>query len=166
MDGFKELVLVICIASLGLTLYKMLSPNKAFDKQLKFLISLYFLFAVLSPFLSGKISFALPANAAYAEGFDYSNLEEKVFAQLESSTAKNIEGDLTDMLAKNDITAQEISVDVNISKDYSISINEIQLVLNPGATLSADEIKALVEKEVGENPNIIVEFAEVKSDGQ
>ena len=71
----------------------------------------------------------------------------------------NIEQVLNQKLLINEIKANEISVNVNISEDNCIDINEVKIVLAVRLKDKADKTKEIVKNEIGNYP-IKITFTE------
>ena len=75
----------------------------------------------------------------------------------------NLETSLVKLLEEKGIEVDKILVNVDISKEYSISINEVRVLISNKADTGA--VKAAIKKEVGEDTEIQVDILEVESDG-
>ena len=163
MDAFKELVTTLCLAGIGLAIYKMMVPSGTYEKQIRVLVSLVFILGVISPFARGEISIPVSANNELIESIEYARIEEQANSYLKSHFTTNLESALIKVLEEKGIDVDKISVNVDISEEYSISINEVRVLISNNADTGA--VKAAIIKEVGEDTEIQVDILEVESDG-
>lgn len=163
MAAFKELVTTLCLAGIGLAIYKMMVPSGTYEKQIRVLVSLVFILGVISPFARGEISIPVSANNELIESIEYARIEEQANSYLKSHFTTNLESALIKVLEEKGIAVDKISVNVDISEEYSISINEVRVLISNNADTGA--VKAAIIKEVGEDTEIQVDILEVESDG-
>ncbi len=163
MDAFKELVTTLCLAGIGLAIYKMMVPSGTYEKQIRVLVSLVFILGVISPFARGEISIPVSANNELIESIEYARIEEQANSYLKSHFTTNLESALIKVLEEKGVAVDKISVNVDISEEYSISINEVRVLISNNADTGA--VKAAIIKEVGEDTEIQVDILEVESDG-
>lgn len=166
MDALRDLVLSLCIAGVVSAVYRMLAPSGTFDRQLRLLIALFFLLAIVTPFLGGRMRLDTLAVAGTGRESSSMQLENAVNAQLASQAAGNLERTLRQTLEEAGGSVAEIRADVHIGEGYSISISEIQLVLRRDSALSAEQAETLAAKEVGGEAVVTAAYAEVESGGQ
>ncbi|MCL2077095.1 MAG: stage III sporulation protein AF [Oscillospiraceae bacterium] len=159
----REILLNISLVAVATALFRLLVPENNFKKQISFLISCFFITAVIS-FITGGGFGNLDA-AGLANNFDnlkfndaeqFVDFTEQTVSQRKRAIAEELSGRVRELLAENDIYPSKIYVIVNISGLYSISINEIKLVLPPDGDFT--RASALVEKEVGTGVKVTIEI--------
>ncbi|MCL2693625.1 MAG: stage III sporulation protein AF [Oscillospiraceae bacterium] len=155
----REILLNICIVAVAAALFKMLVPDNSFKKQIGFLISCFFITSVVSFVTSGRHEFGGLSDIADVtiEG-GFTDFTEQTLAQRKQAIAGELSSRVRQTLEENGIEPVKIYVIVNISGLYSISINEIKLVLPPDGDFA--RASALVEKEVGRNIKVTFEVDE------
>jgi len=153
----REIIFSVCMTAIALSLFKMLLPETALKKQMAFLISCFFLSALLSFFTYYRADLAkgLSPEAFALEEIAFRDFEQELFnAQsraIEREAVRAAEFAIAAKLAQADIFAQNIFVSINISDEHSISISEVRLVFH-----NLDELETLAQamqitqKEVGE----------------
>ncbi|MCL1788771.1 MAG: hypothetical protein FWG33_00250 [Oscillospiraceae bacterium] len=124
----REILLNICLTSIALYLFKMLIPENTFKKQTDFLVACFFLSVLAFFFTSGRINLAHGINFS-DEKLPYVNFEEEYAHAQKRAVEREIHANVSRVLSEEEIFPEEIYVIVNISDKYSISINEIRLVL-------------------------------------
>jgi len=140
----REILLNICLVAIACALFKMLVPENGFKKQIGFLVSCFFITAVISFVTGGSFDFE---GVSFDGGGNFTDFSEEVTTERKRAIAEELSGRVREMLAEQEIFPSKIYVIVNISGMYSISINEIKLVLPPSADFT--RASALVEEEVG-----------------
>lgn len=109
----KTFIISLCVICVIYSLLNLLPEEKGTGKMIRFIFALCFLISVISA--AGKvqkqdISFSLPAS----EEIDYSFVSKEAFGEA-----------IGQMLEKENITYEKISIDLYENSDNSISINEI-----------------------------------------
>ena len=168
----KEILLNVCMTAIALCIFKMLIPENSMKKQTNFLISCFFLASLAFFFTSGKANFGVTADSFEfsLEDSAYSDFSESYAESQKRAFERELRANLERVLKENQINVKEIHVSVNISDKFSISINEIRLVLvtqEQGLCeeeLNEEDLKALkeaihiVKKEVGLDILVTGEF--------
>ncbi|MCL1902923.1 MAG: hypothetical protein FWF94_00710 [Oscillospiraceae bacterium] len=124
----REILLNICMTSIALCLFKMLIPENSLKKQTDFLVACFFLSVLAFFFTSGRVNFAEEATFII-ENIPYADFNEEYVNAQKRAVERETQASLLRVLNDGGIFPEEIYVIVNISDKYSISINEIRLVL-------------------------------------
>lgn len=127
MESFRTAVLAACCAALALTLAEGLLPAERFHRQLRLLMSLLLMTAVLKP-LTG-LHFDIPAEHAAADTAADS-LTALAQSAYEQALAERITAALNNALAEHGVGCTVTGVDVHIQEDGSIVINEAVITGN------------------------------------
>lgn len=125
MELMKKIILSACFLSVVITIADSIKPGEKFSQQLKMIFSLVFITGILTAALKGGFDFDIPAFASLEYSDDYSNVEKAADNAVKAETEKEINSCTEEILTKNGIAFDEISSDVNINEDNSISINRI-----------------------------------------
>ncbi|MCL2108458.1 MAG: stage III sporulation protein AF [Oscillospiraceae bacterium] len=156
--NIKEIILNICLVAVATALFRMLVPENNFKKQIGFLISCFFITAVVA-FITGATPDLANLPDEFAVVFDgaerISDFTTQTTAQRKRAIGEEVAARVRGVLEENEIYPSEIRVVVNISGSYSISINEIRLVLPPGSDML--RASALVEGEVGDGIKVTID---------
>jgi len=144
----REILLNICLVAVATALFRMLVPENSFRKQIGFLTACFFITAVISLVSGREAVFGDVSGVDFGTESKFIDFSEQTTKQRKQAIGEELSGRVREVLNRNGIEPSKIYVIVNISGLYSISINEIKLVLPP----ESDFIKAsaIVEKEVGE----------------
>ena len=153
----KETLLEIALAAIATGIFKLLLPESTFKKQIAFLTACFFLLSCISFFRNNSwdftdISDTFRQNGAY---IDYS---VEAYRLTQNEIAKSLAADIGDLLAENEIPAEEIRVIVDISSAYSISIKQVRLAFSLKNADYAAIAEELVKKEVGDEIEVVVEI--------
>jgi len=136
----KELITTIVIGVLSLSFLSMLVPNS--EKTLKYVVSVVFLCMITLPIIK-----AVPSLKIDAFTVENKNVSENVLALKIKSTELLI----ADILKRNNIDFNKITVFANISEDYSITIKHVEIVSNQNAEKILSALKELDFKKVVKN---------------
>ena len=127
MDTFRTAVLAACFAALALTLAEGLLPLERFSRQLRLMMSLLLLTAVLTPLTGLHFDFKHENAAADAAAEDLTALAEAAYEQ---AVSERITDALNNALAEHGVSCTVRSVSVHIQEDGSIKINEAVITGN------------------------------------
>ncbi len=133
----------ISAAAIVTAIFKMLVPDDRMGKQLKLLISCFFIvtainfFADVTEFQSLKEIFQI--DASYN---DYSVIYEK---QTADEAANLLRKRIYTALEKENIHPEKIYIDINISQNKSISISKIRLVFKDKHSGEAERAVEITE---------------------
>lgn len=129
MEVLKQWAVTVIFSSIFGAAVQLLTPKGKMERAVKTTVSLFFLCALLSPFLTGKFDFAW-------DDFDdkklffkseilsqQENLNKTVLNQMQTE-AENI---IYKMVRSADINEASVNVDMDISEENSIVINEIKI---------------------------------------
>ena len=128
----KELITTIVVGVLSLSLLSMLVPSS--EKTLKYVVSVVFLCMITLPIIK-----AVPTFKAQSIKIEEQDTTENVLAL----KTKTIELLIADILKRNNIEFNKITVFANISKDYSITIKQVEIISNQDANKILSALKEL-----------------------
>lgn len=157
----REIILNICLVAIATALFKMLVPESGFKKQISFLISCFFITAAVSFITGGNAEleqFGRDFGVIFGKAdtsYKITDFSEQTLKEQKRAIGEQVSARVREVLEKADIFPLRIYVIVNISDNYSISINEIKLVLPPDSNLI--QASALIEKEVGSDIKVTIE---------
>jgi len=155
----REVLLNICLTAVALCIFKMLVPENSMKKQTDFLIACFFLASLAVFFTTGRINL----NNINAESLlDFSSADIP-YSDFEAAHAnaqmraieREMQSSILKILADEEIFPKEIYINIsindNISDKYSISINEIRLVLD----LEHENSRAINQEEDAEENEFV-----------
>ena len=128
----KELITTIVVGVLSLSLLSMLVPSS--EKTLKYVVSVVFLCMITLPIIK-----AVPTFKAKSIKIEEQDTTENVLAL----KTKTVELLISDILKRNNIEFNKITVFANISKDYSITIKQVEIISNQDANKILSALKEL-----------------------
>jgi len=147
----RIILLNICLTAIALCLFKMLIPENSMKKQADFLIACFFLASLLFFFTSGGIDFSSALTVPEGE-VPYVNFEETYQKAQQRVIGIEMRNRINAVLELEGIYPEEIYTIVNISGKYSISINEIRLVLSDKEDMEIlKKAIYITQKEVGDS---------------
>ena len=128
----KELITTIVVGVLSLSLLSMLVPSS--EKTLKYVVSVVFLCMITLPIIK-----AVPTFKAQSIKIEEQDTTENVLAL----KTKTVELLIADILKRNNIEFNKITGFANISKDYSITIKQVEIISNQDANKILSALKEL-----------------------
>ena len=128
----KELITTIVVGVLSISLLSMLVPSS--EKTLKYVVSVVFLCMITLPIIK-----AVPTFKAQSIKIEEQDTTENVLAL----KTKTVELLIADILKRNNIEFNKITVFANISKDYSITIKQVEIISNQDANKILSALKEL-----------------------
>lgn len=153
----KETVLGIAFVAIATGVFKLLSPENSFKKQLAFLTSAFFLLSCVSLFRDNGFDFSEIADSFRGEGA-YVDFSVEAYRMTQREIASNIRKNIEAVFSENEIFCDEIYVIIDISSSYSISIKQVRLAFTADNADSAEAAESLVKKEVGDEIEVIIEI--------
>ena len=151
MSAFSSVIGIACFVSLAISFVDMICPEKKFEKQLKVIFSLIFVISVAMPFLKGNIILDFPEIDIVSSDISLKNqhYNDEIIKQIKKNVEEGLQNEL---LAKN-LHTEEISVNVNISDNNSISISKVIFYTKNSET--EEEIYSEIRKILGDETEII-----------
>ena len=152
MEKAQAIVLITCVISVLSGVMDALKPDHRFDKQLRLLLSVVFVLAVLTPFAGGARQFRLHWNSG--ETFSSDALANAAAEETKTAAARNLEAALTEILAKGGVPGASLQVVMHTTEDGSIDIEQVTAFCSDTETASR-----LLTQCLGEEVKIHVETA-------
>ena len=121
-------MLCACCAALGLTLAENVIPLEKFERQIRLMLALLLMTAILRPLTKLDLS-ALKTDVSAAEAASGA-LAETAERAREQAVAQSICAELNRALAERDVPCKVSGVSVHIAQDGSIRINEVRITGN------------------------------------
>lgn len=151
----REILFQICAAAMITAVIKAILPSEKCNRQIKLLISCYFIVIVISGFRTA--SFPLDFFSELSEQTEYHDYSVYFDRQTSEETARLLHDRLTEKLNENGIYPKKIYIDVNIAESSGISISEIRLVLNNQSEQTRERAVKLVRSYVGTQTKVTIE---------
>lgn len=153
----QETVLGIALVAIAAGIFKLISPENSFKKQIAFLTSAFFLLSCVSLINGNDLDFSEMTESFRQEG-GYVDLSVEAYEMTEREIASNIAKNIDALLQENEIFCDEIRVIIDISSSYSISIKQVRLAFSVNNADNAAAAEQLIKKEVGEKIEIVTEI--------
>jgi len=140
----NNILLNISITAIITAVFKLLIPEERCGKQIKLLISCFFIVTVINALNDNSILINLKNIVNSETSYnDYSITFEK---QTADETANILREKIKNKLSEENIFPEKIYIDINISQSKSISINEIRLVFDDLTSESAERAVRITEE--------------------
>ena len=154
----KAAVLSVCVISAVKFIIGQTAGGLKMKDQLKTMLDILLAVVLITPFVNGVFHFELPEISAYE--FEYSDTQQEIYNKaLAQQTAGNVEDILSQQISAAGIELKNISAEVNISSDGSISITKVTVT-----TEDFEAASVIVKNSIGWETEVIngsgEEFAE------
>lgn len=124
METVKSAVMAVCAVSAARCVIGNIVSASKLKNQVALILNLLLAVTMFTPFAQGFSGFNMPDISSYEFGaYDYSG--DPYAEALVRQTEENISAVLGQQLSGAGIKYSELVIDVNISADYSISINSV-----------------------------------------
>lgn len=153
----KETILGIALVAIATGVFRLISPESGFKNQIAFLISAFFLLSCVSLIKGGGADFSAITEAFKTKG-GYVDFSAEAYQMTEKEIAVNLRKKIEKLLSDNKIFCDEISVIIDISSSYSISIKQVRLAFSADNADNTTKAEELVKKEVGDEIEVITEI--------
>ena len=144
----------VCMAAIASALFRMIVPENRFSKQISLLIAGIFILAGVNAVRGADLSFDQP-QYSYEDNADYIGFSGDINRELQKKICSEMSDKLYSLMNSNGIYPEEIHVIVNISGLYSISITQVELVLDESQRSAAAAAEKLLSEEL--SPDIKTE---------
>ena len=139
-----------CLCGTGISICEMIMPDEKFSKQINFILSIVFVIGIITPFksLADRIS---SDDISYSNaGYEFSYEGEEMYRRyLEKTICQNIENSIKSMLEEKNISCEKVSVSIDISDDYCISISKAGILSN-----EFEKASEIIRSEISEDCEI------------
>ncbi len=153
----RDTLLGIALVAVATGIFKLLCPDSGFKKQIGFLVAAFFLLSCVSLLKNNSMNLEKISESLRYEGA-YVDFSAEAYRMTQNELAARMAESLEARLSEKKFLCDEISVVIDISSSYSISIKQVRLAFsaeNAGYAAAAEE---LVKKEVGDKIEIITEI--------
>ncbi len=158
METFQMISFTACFLGIVITIFSRLYPSEKFEKQMKTIFSLIFILSIVTPIAKNEFNLPEISETVTASTDYYKSISENADEYFIRALENNISANLKTELNKAEIYPSEIQINVNISEDSSISINEVRVTVNNNEY--TDEIKDLIKENIGYEAEVIVKLKE------
>lgn len=151
MESLRSAAAVICFLGIAFSIAEGFLPDEKFKGEYKLLFLMMLIVLAVKPFLSGKIAAESDIAVTASE-----NISESAYEYggecIKKAVSDNIARTFESMCREKNISA-EISADINISDDGSISINRVKVMADSDEMTEA--AIRLIQSETGGDFEII-----------
>lgn len=151
----NEIIFGICICAVIAAIFRSLIPSDKFEKQVKLVISCFFVVSVLS-LVSNGVGFD-DITDFFSIDTDYVDYTGELCKLTADEVADELRTRIKSELEKKGIITEKIYIGVNISDSGSISISEIGLVLDDFNEYDAERAVIVTRSLVGKETEVEAE---------
>ena len=159
MNTLRNVTFIACYLGIAISMLDIITPSEKLKKQVRFIFSMVLIIAIATPLLKGDIKFDIPTIESIENSEEYLAVTKTYTESLANNFKVSIEKNLKEKLEINDISAQEVSLIVNIDEDDCISITEADVVLAVSETNLEAKTISVVQNEIG-NTKVKISYAE------
>lgn len=151
----NDMLFNISITAILTGIVKALIPSEKFEKQIRIIISLFFIIVTVVFFSKGfDLSFIAEIDSIESGYNDYTSV---IYDMTAEETAKNLNKGIRSLLNEKGIYPEKIYIDTNISDNDCISIIEVRLIFRNTEDIKEEEAIRLVKSLVGYKTEVAVE---------
>lgn len=151
----NDMLFNISVTAILTGIVKALIPSEKYEKNIRIVISLFFIIVTISLFSKGfDLSFITEIDSIKSGYNDYSSV---IYDMTTEETAKNLNKGIRSLLNEREIYPEKIYIDTNISDNDCISIIEVKLIFRNTETIKKEEVISLVKSLVGYKTEVTVE---------
>lgn len=147
MNTVIEIIKSICVGSVVVGAVWLILPSGNLNKTMRYVLGLVFLLILITPIVKKLpgIEFADVSVEAYApQSDDLNDTVTNQVMEMAKATAKRM---VVDVLTAHGVSYREISVEMDISDSYCISISRVDITLEKGE--DRDAALAYIQNELG-----------------
>lgn len=150
MDTIKGITFMACFLGIAISMLDIVTPSDKLRKQVRFIFSLVFVIAITTAILNSKVDFKIPSSEDIENTEEYKNVMKTYTECLANNFKSNIEKNLNEKLKINNIEAQQVSLNINIDENDSISILGADVILNDSQKNVESKVISVIQNEIGE----------------
>ncbi len=151
----NEIIFGICICAVITAIFRMLIPSDKFEKQVKLVISCFFVVSVMS--LIGECAGINDFSDIFDIDTEYVDYSAELYKLTADEVADELRERIKEKLQQEGISTEKIYIGVNISDSGSISISEIGLVLEDFNEYDAERAVMITRSLVGKETEVEAE---------
>lgn len=161
MDGVRSWALSVCFACVLGSIFSMLFPDNSSKKMLNLIVSMMILCVIFKPLTSmGEFVLQLDESSFDASEYENDDLNGEIADNAEKIYSSYLCENLRRVLDENNISYENITVNMDTSEDYCISIGQVEVIVKNEDVNQSENIKKLLKNYTGENIPIIVSVAQ------
>lgn len=151
----NNILLDISVTAIITAVFKLLVPEEQCGKQIKLLISCFFIVMVMNVLRDN--SFLIDFESIINSETNYNDYSVTFERQTADETANQLRKQIKAHLSSENIFPQKIYIDINILEGNSISISEIRLVFDDITDEKAERAVRMTEECVGDEIKVTLE---------
>lgn len=157
MDSMRSWALAICFACVLGSILSMVFPDGSSKKLLNMIVSMMILCVIFKPVSSlGKFMMKLDESVFEVSQYENSELNNEMASNAQNIYASYLRENLQQALDENNISYENITINMDTLEDYSISIGQVEVVVKNEDVGQAEKIKSVLKDYVGADTPIAV----------
>lgn len=160
MDGVRSWALSICFACVLGSIFSMVFPDNSSKKLLNLIISMMILCVIFKPLTSiGGFVLRLDESSFNASEYENDELNNEIADNAEGIYSSYLCENFRRVLDENNISYENITVNMDTSEDYCISIGQVEVIVKNEDVNQSENIKKLLRNYIGTDIPIVVSAA-------
>lgn len=157
MDSMRSWTLAVCAACILGSVLSMFFPEGSSKKLLNMIVSMMILCVIFKPLSSlGKFIMRLDESVFEVSQYENSELNNEIASNAQNIYASYLSENMQRLLDENNISYENITINMDTLEDYSISIGQVEVVVKNQDVGQAENIKKLLNDYVGADTPVTV----------
>lgn len=149
MELIKSVTAAFCFVGLAATICDYISPSEGFRLNIKQILALILIIAMLTPFLGSDLELRMPELNEITDLKEYNELNESVSKSYEKILIKNLEKRLLERLQSVDENIKKVVIQADAYEYNSIEVKKTEIYIK--AKEISEEKKEKIEEELKNN---------------
>lgn len=161
LDGVRSWALTVCFACVIGSVMAMMFPSGSSKKLLRMMISMMILCVIFKPVVSiGSFILRLDEDKFSVSRYRNEELEDSVVRNAAEIYSAYITENTRRVLDGSGISYENVAVNMDISEDGSISIGQVEVIVQNEDVEQTEKIRRLLLNYTGQEPVITVKGSE------
>lgn len=149
MELIKSVTAAFCFVGLAATICDYISPSESFRLNIKQILALILIIAMLTPFLGYDLELRIPELNEITDLKEYNELNESVSKSYEKILIKNLEKRVLERLQSVDENIKKVVIQADTYEYNSIEVKKTEIYIK--AKEISEEKKEKIEEELKNN---------------
>ncbi len=149
MELIKSVTAAFCFVGLAATICDYISPSESFRLNIKQILALILIIAMLTPFLGSDLELRIPELNEITDLKEYNELNESVSKSYEKILIKNLEKRVLERLQTVDENIKKVVIQADAYEYNSIEVKKTEIYIK--AKEISEEKKEKIEEELKNN---------------
>ncbi len=149
MELIKSVTAAFCFVGLAATIFDYISPSEGFRLNIKQILALILIIAMLTPFLGSDLELRIPELNEITDLKEYNELNESVSKSYENILKKNLEKRVLESLQAVDENVKKVVIQADVHEYNSLEVENTEVYIKTKEI--SEEKKEKIEEELKNN---------------